>query len=378
MSITRFDDIRPYTDAEVEEAMQRIAANPMLEMVQQYMFPQLPEGMLKEKVSNIKTTYEFQTTIMYMAMNAIIKASMSSCTASGFELLEKGRPYIFLANHRDIILDSGILQLKLHDTGFDTSEMSFGSNLMMNEFVIDIGKSNKMYKTIRATNKKELVENSRHLSDYLRYTITGKHSSTWIAHRNGRTKDGNDRTEPGLLRMLSMTGVNSFVPNLSELNIKPVVTSYEYEPCAWQKVRETYLSSKGSYVKQPGEDLNSIISGVNEYKGGMHIQFCKTVDKEMLGKADAFTKSEKYAYIATLIDQEIFRNYKLWKTNYIAYDLLNKGHKYADEYTCEDVGQFDGYMKKNIEKIIEGPRDEIENLFLKLYANPVINKKRAK
>merc|ERR1711879_411624 len=169
----------------------------MLDLVASYLFPKLPEGMLKDKISKIETAYEFQTTIMYMAMNAVLATTSTGCTVSGIDRLEKGVSNIFLGNHRDIILDSGVLQTKLHDNGFDSSEMSFGSNLMMNDFVVDVGKSNKMYKTIRATNRKELVENSRHLSDYLRHTITEKNSSTWIAHKNGRTKDGDDRTEPG-------------------------------------------------------------------------------------------------------------------------------------------------------------------------------------
>jgi len=376
MNTTRFDDIRPYTDSEVKDAMQRLAAHPMLDLVSKYLFPKLPEGLLRDKISKIETAYEFQTTIMYMAMNSVLATTSTGCSVSGIENLDKGVSYILLGNHRDIILDSGVLQTKLHDNGFDSSEMSFGSNLMMNDFVVDVGKSNKMYKTIRASNKKELVENSKHLSDYLRHTVTEKQSSTWIAHRNGRTKDGNDRTEPGLLRMLSMTGVKEFAPNLKELNIKPVSTSYEFEPCAWQKVREVYLSTQGTYLKQPGEDLQSIISGVNEYKGGMHIAFGKTVDLHMLDEADSFPRNEKYAQLAKLIDHEIYRHYKLWRTNYIAYDILMKGNEFSEKYGNEDVEQFTDYMKKSVAKVAEGPRDVIESLFLKLYANPVINKKK--
>lgn len=376
MNTTRFEDIRPYYDHEVKEAMQRIAENPLIEKVQQNMFPDVPLEVLKEKVRNTKTAYEFQTTFMYMAMNAIMAKTTNGCSTSGFDRMKKDGSYILLANHRDIILDSGILQVKLHEHGFESSEMSFGSNLMMSEFIVDIGKSNKMYKTIRATNKKELIENSKHLSDYLRYTITEKHSSTWIAHRNGRTKDGNDRTEPGLLRMLSMTGVKEFVPNFWELNITPVSVSYEYEPCAAEKIREIYLSSKGPYVKQPGEDLQSIISGVKGYKGGMHLAIGNTVSKAMLEEADALVRNEKYTHLAALIDREIYRNYKLWKTNFMAFDMLMKGEEFVDKYSREDLELFTAYMNKTIEKVVEGPRDIIENLFLKLYANPVINRKK--
>ena len=375
MNTTRFEDIRPYYDHEVNEAMQRIAGNPLVDTVRQKMFPQIPLDVLKDKIRSTETTYQFQTTFMYMAMNAILDGTTKGCGTSGFGRILPEGSYIFLANHRDIILDSGILQVKLHEHGFESSEMSFGSNLMMNEFVVDIGKSNKMYKTIRATNRKELIENSKHLSDYLRYTITEKHSSSWIAHRNGRTKDGNDRTEPGLLRMLSMTGVKDFVPNMFELNITPISVSYEYEPCAAEKIREIYMSSKGPYVKEPGEDLRSIISGVQGYKGGMHLAIGHPVSKEMLEEADSYVKSEKYIQLAALIDQEIFRNYKLWKTNYMAYDMLKKDGGYSDKYSKEDLEQFTDYMRKTTDKVVEGPRDEIETLFLKLYANPVINKK---
>lgn len=374
MTTNRFEDIRPYTDSEVKEAMQRIAVNPLMDVVAKFLFPKIPVEALKSQISKIKTTYDFQTTIMYMAMNSILDATTTGCGISGFEKLEKEGAYIFLANHRDIILDSGILQVKLHENGMVSSEMSFGSNLMINDFVIDIGKSNKMYKTIRATNKKELVENSKHLSDYLRYTITEKKASTWIAHRNGRTKDGNDRTEPGLLRMLAMTGVKEFVPNLFELNIKPVVMSYEYEPCAAQKIQEMYLSSKGPYVKKPGEDLQSIITGISEYKGGMHLTLCKTVTKEILEEADSYPRNEKFSHLAHLIDIEIYRNYKFWKNNYIAYDILNENEEYSDQYDGADVEKFTAYMNKTLEKV-DGTEEIIKTLFLKLYANPVINRK---
>ncbi len=375
MSITRFDDIRPYYDHEVKEAMQRIAENPLLDVVRQKIFPQLPLEVLKDKVKNTRSTYEFQTTFMYMAMNTILAETTLGCTTSGFERIKPKGAHIFLANHRDIILDSGILQVKLHDFGLECSEMSFGSNLMMNEFVVDIGKSNKMYKTIRATNKKELIENSRHLSDYLRHTITEKHSSTWIAHRNGRSKDGDDRTEPGLLRMLSMSGGKDFISCFLELNITPISVSYEYEPCTVEKIREIYISSKMPYVKAPGEDLKSIISGVQGYKGGMHLAIGQTVSKEMLEEANSFVGSKKYLQLAALIDREIFKNYKLWKTNFMAYDILMKSGEYSEKYSQEEMEGFTEYMKKTIEKVVEGPREEIENLFLKLYANPVINKK---
>lgn len=377
MSTTRFEDIRPYHDHEVAEAMQRIAENPLLVAVQQKMFPQMPLDVLKEKIRATKTTYDFQTTFMYMAMNTILDTTTTGCSTSGFDELKKDGAYLFIANHRDIILDSGILQVKLHDKGLISSEMSFGSNLMMNEFVIDIGKSNKMYKTIRAenTNRKELLENSRHLSDYLRYTITEKHSSSWIAHRNGRSKDGDDRTEPGLLRMLSMTGPKEFVSNLIELNITPISVSYEYEPCAAEKIREIYLTSQGPYIKDPGEDLKSIINGVQAYKGGMHLAIGQTLSQQLLDEADEAERGKKHMRLAELIDKEIFRNYKLWKTNYMAYDILMKSGEFSDKYSKEDLQQFNEHKQKSIEKIPEGPREEIENLFLKLYANPVINKK---
>jgi hypothetical protein len=374
MSTSRFDDIRPYTDSEVKEAMQRVAANPLMDTVANFLFPKLPAGKLREMIGKIETTYEFQTTIMYMAMKSILESSTEGCTSSGLENLKKDGAYIFLANHRDIILDSGIMQFILYEAGFDSSEMSFGSNLMMNELVIDIGKSNKMYKTIRATNKKELVENSKHLSDYLRYTISEKKASTWIAHRNGRTKNGDDKTEPGLLRMLSMTGPKNFISNLLELNLTPVSTSYEYETCTAQKVQEVYLSSKGPYIKKPGEDLNSIISGISEYKGGMHIAFCKTIDREMLEEADTYPRNEKYAHLAKLIDREIYLNYKLWKNNYIAYDILVGGNEFSEKYDKADVEKFKEYQNKTLSKVV-GPEDIINTLFLKLYANPVINRK---
>ncbi|NJK84600.1 MAG: hypothetical protein HC906_00035 [Bacteroidales bacterium] len=204
---------------------------------------------------------------MHPLIKSIADRTSQGISFSGFEGLERGKPYLFVSNHRDIVLDSAILQALLVDNGLDTSEITFGSNLMTDNFVIDLGKVNRMYKVDRGTNKKQLLENSKKLSAYIRYSITKKKVSSWIAQRNGRTKDGNDRTETGLLKMFKMSGSKDFIESFGELNIVPMSVSYEYEPCCRFKVNELYISRNQTYVKKQVKICKVLYRVLHNQKG---------------------------------------------------------------------------------------------------------------
>ena len=244
---------------------------------------------------------------------------------------------------------------------------------MINQFIIDFGKVNRMFKVIRGGNKIELLRNSKILSAYLRHTITNKKNSIWIAQRPGRTKNGNDKTECGLLKMFNMSAGDNFTDSFRELNIVPLVISYEYEPCCAFKVKELLATSiHGTYQKKPDEDLQSIIRGLSHPKGRIHMSVGKPIN-QFLDKIDEQdTLNNKINTLAELIDSEVYTHYKLWPGNYIANDILSDSDNYRGFYTSDEKAEFLKYME-NETSGIEGERKAIGKIFLGIYANPVIN-----
>ena len=264
MDASQFDDIRPYVDAEIPAAMARIADSEVFALLSAYVFPDRPLEEVREEVRGYKSVYEFQHGVMWFVNKQIEARSTAEVKVTGLENLDTRRNYLFVSNHRDIMLDASFLQNALVEAGHDTTEITFGANLMHPQLVVDIGCSNKMFKVERGDGTpRAFYESSKHLSDYIRYTILEKKQSVWIAQRNGRTKDGNDATAPGIIKMFGMSGGKDKVDALAELGITPVAISYEWEPCDLLKALELYAKSSGQpYVKKPGEDLNSILTGI--------------------------------------------------------------------------------------------------------------------
>ena len=367
-----FNDIRPYNDNEMPAAIKRVSESIYFNNVVKYIFQGADLRAFTDNFRKIKTIDEFQLQVMDKAIRAIFSQTSDGFSYSGFEQLSTEKNCMFLSNHRDILLDSAILQVILFECGLQTSEITFGSNLMHSQFVIDIGKMNKMFKIVRGGTMREIFANSLKVSQYMRYVITQKRQSTWIAQRNGRAKNGFDSTEVAVLKMFSMSSPESFVPNLMELNITPLAISYEYEPCDFLKTRERYISKRKQYFKEPGEDMNSIIQGVRQWKGHTHLAVCKPVTEEELKQCDAFPHNEKFKYLSQIIDKKIYQNYKLYKTNYIAYDLLHNSLTYNSSYSQKEKEEFQQYMSNGL-KNIKGDANELKTMFLQIYANPVGN-----
>lgn len=376
MNRDNFDDLRPYHDDEINPAMQRIADNPLISKVADFLYPDVQIADLKNMLRNITTIREFQKQVMHHAINEIIKKSITNFSFNGFENLEKDRAYIFISNHRDILLDSALLQIALDENGFNTSEITFGSNLMVSDFVVDIGKSNKMFKVIRGGTPRDFYKNSLRLSQYIRHAITEKNESIWIAQRNGRTKDGNDKTDQGIIKMFAMSSDKVQNENILELNIAPMVISYEWETCDAAKLKELYVSRTQKYVKAPGEDLNSILNGITQFKGNVHIEITQPLKDEELVGLKNMDKHEMYNYITNLINTRIHTNYKFWKTNYIAFDIENNSTEYLNKkYTKSDLESFVDRMENTINKI-EGNKSDLKSIYLGIYSNPIKNIKR--
>ena len=376
MDLHEFDEIRPYNDEEIPAAMHRLANNPQIDDVLAYLYPGQDIHPIRDKIRNFRTSWDFQEGIMHHAMKKIVKDTSSEIIFEGFDQIEVDKGYLFVSNHRDILLDPALLQLGLYTYHLPTSEISFGDNLMSSDFVVDIGRSNKMFKVLRNANPREFYMSSLLLSKYIRVAVTERHCSCWIAQRNGRTKDGIDATEQGVLKMFEMSGSNQFIDDFAELKIVPMSVSYEYEPCDVLKTNELYISRRQKYVKLPGEDLNSIVTGIMQFKGGIKISVTPPIARGQLERvSQAGDRNERLKALAILMDEIIISNYKLFKTNYIAYDLLHKGHEYASLYSQADLEAFRNYVDYKL-STLEGTKEELEEIFLSIYANSVVNRRR--
>jgi hypothetical protein len=368
-----FDDIRPFNDDEINAALHRIVNVNEFGRILEFLFPEKDKNEIIAELKQITTALDFQKQFMHPLVNSIVQKTSKGLTCSGFEYLVPGTPYLFVANHRDIVLDSAMLQVLLLDNGHLTSEISFGSNLMINPFIVDLGRVNRMFKVIRSGNRMEMFRNSKILSSYIRHTITQKGTSAWIAQRNGRTKDGNDKTESGLLKMLNISGTCEFEDSLSELNIVPLSISYEFEPCCAMKINETSIILKGlPYHKAPNEDLRSILAGITQQKGRIHMAVCPPVNHFLHESRDITNYNDRINLLASRMDTEIFRHFRLWPGNYIACDLVNGDTKYSGFYSPAEKLQFIDYMHRELSSLnLDNP--EHRDILLKLYANPVLN-----
>lgn len=368
-----FEETRPYNDEEIPAAIARVAENPLFETIIRYLNPSADISQYRQEFLNIKTIREFQSKVMFQAIRNILQKSSESLTYSGFDTLDAGRQYMFVANHRDILLDAAILQVLLHEHGMDTSEITFGSNLMQGGLVTDVGKMNKMFRIVRGSTAHDFYRNSLEVSSYMRYAITKKKQSVWIAQRNGRTKDGADRTESAVLKMFSISSPLPFTDNLDELHITPVAISYEYEPCDFLKTQELFISQYQLYIKEPGEDLHSILQGITQAKGHIHLSVMPTITREELDECAQREKNGRFTALAGIIDQRIRDGYRLWGNNFIAYDLLHHTNRFADQYNPEERNRFIDYMLQGL-RAIKGDEEELRNIFLGIYANPVESK----
>lgn len=367
-----FDDIRPYYDSEIKSAMNRIADSEFFPLLSSYVFPDSDVDQVRELVRGIDNIRDFQQKIMYQANCRIIANTISEFTYSGVENISHGAQHLYVSNHRDIMLDASLLQNILIDNDLDTTEITFGANLMQSEIVVDIGKSNKMFRVERPSgNMREFYIASKHLSEYMRTTLCRRGQSIWIAQRNGRSKDGLDRTDPGIINMFTMSGSSDKVSSLVDLNILPIAVSYEWESCDILRAVELFARSQGPYVKREGEDLNSILQGILQYKGSVHFEFCKPITAEDLKPCREMTSNEVNRYVASLIDSRICSGYRLMPNNYIAHDMLSGSDNYSTHYTAAQREEFEGYLSRLDE--LEH-KSEIRDILLGIYANPVNSK----
>ena len=365
-----FEDIRPYIDSEIPAAMQRIVADKYFPLVCEYVFPGKPVQEIAAVIGSCRTVDEFQHRFMLGAVGTIIRKTIDTLSSEGVERLDPSKNYLYVSNHRDIVLDAALFDLILDQHGRRSAEITFGANLMQGQMIIDIGKSNKMFRVERPTtvsSPRDFLIRSKYLSDYIRYSLLEKGESVWIAQRNGRTKDGCDATDQGIIKMFGLSGGSDKVEALAQLNIVPLSISYEWEPCDVLKAMELYARSSGQpYIKKPGEDFNSILTGIQQYKGRVHLSVCEPLSLADLEPFSGLPSSAFNREVAALIDRRIRPAYRLYPNNYIAADILSG--KRTHSYTEAEYRRFQDHLKQ-----LEEYPEELRDFFLHIYANPVIS-----
>ena len=375
IDLSEFESISPYTDAEASEALGKLAEHPAVGIASKNFFPQESPEFLKNILKQIKTVDQFQEMVMSKFVQWVLDNKSTGFSYDGIENLDPNKTFLALSNHRDIILDPAITQLVLYKNGIPMTEIAVGDNLISNKEIEYLIRSNRMIKVIRGVSARELYLSSQMLSKYIRINITNQRRSIWLAQRQGRTKDGFDTTEQGLLKMLDMSGQGDFQQNFEELNITPMSISYEIEPCDILKAREIVISRTQKYVKAEGEDFNSIMVGIMQPKGHIHLHIGKPLTSEEVAAAADCDKNDRYQFIRNAVDKRVIEGYMLWPNNYIAYDILKQTDKYAAKYTQEQKAQFLGYMEHQLGTVEhEINRDELREVFLGIYANPVVSK----
>ena len=379
MNEDSYSDIRPYNDDEIPAALERIVNDPFFVPAVNFAFPDADMERIREVVRTCKTVDQMQERVMFSIIKRIIEATIDNFTSTGIERVEKDKGYLYISNHRDITLDSLLLQYTLFTNGLSTTATTLGDNLLRSQFIIDICRINRAVRVIRKTDDispREFLQNSQHLAEYIRWYISqGK--SMWISQRNGRTKDGIDATDQGVLKMVSLSGPSDFIENFSELNIAPIAISYQYEPCDIKKTIETVVNmTGGTYQKGKNEDVNSILYGIRMPKGDVNISICEPITREELEECGKLPKAEAYKLLKEIIDNRIYKNYKLHDTNYIAYDILHRSKQYAEYYTPAAVKKFKGRMAYAEARFMEYGLDlkTARKVYLGIYAGPVDTK----
>ena len=375
VDLSEFESISPYTDEEAAEALSILAEHPLISQFSQQFFPKESPDFLKNVLKSIKTIDEFQVLVMQKVVRWVLDNTAKNFSYDGVANIDPNKKFLALSNHRDIILDPAITQLVLYTNGIPMTEIAVGDNLITNKTIEYLIRSNRMIKVVRGISARELYLSSQLLSKYIRLNITNQRSSIWLAQRQGRTKNGYDVTEQGLLKMLDMSGSSDFQKNFEELNIIPMSISYEYEPCDILKARELVISRKTKYVKAEGEDLSSIIVGIMSQKGNVHLNIGKPLTSEEIAAAAQCDKNDRYQLIRHAVDHRVIEGYRLWKNNYVAYDILNHSFKYSDMYNISDIESFVLYMEHQLDSVEkEINREDLRRIFLEIYANPVVTK----
>jgi hypothetical protein len=371
--MTKFDAIRPFYDSEVNEALKSLLHHPMMKAMMDFTFPEMEDEVWKEQLSRTHSIRDFQVNFVYQSIQRVLERSSEGLTTSGFEKLEPNTSYLFISNHRDIILDTSLLNVSLIDHGLVMTASAIGDNLVQKDFLLKLSKLNRNFLVQRGLSPRELLQSSKLMSEYMYHLLSKENRSVWIAQREGRTKDGNDATHQGVLKMLGMAndeqrGMDFF----KKLKIVPVSISYEYDPTDALKMPQLIALSKDEvYIKEKNEDFITLLSGIIGQKKRIHIHVGDVLDSEyekIISEND--NNNKQIQALAQVIDDSILQTYKLWPTNFIAYDILHNTTKFSNLY--DEKGR--QLFERRLEMRIDAENETMREGFLAMYANPVVNK----
>lgn len=371
--MSKFDTIRPFYDAEVNDALKAVSNHPMMKALMNFTFPDQPEEVWKAQLERTYSIRDFQCNFVYNSIQKVLERSSEGVTTSGFEKLEPNTAYLFISNHRDIILDTSLINCALFEHGLVMTASAIGDNLVQKQFLHILSRLNRNFLVQRGLSPRELLMSSKLMSEYIARLLRRENRSVWIAQREGRTKDGNDQTQQGVLKMLAMgSDEANLMDYFKKIKIVPISISYEYDPTdALKMPRLLAEANNEKYIKEKNEDFLTLLSGIMGQKKHIHIAVGEVLTREIDAIASEHDNANKQIQaLAQVIDDAVLTNYKLWPTNYIAYDLLHKTNKYADRYTEKEKELFERRLEIRIDEdnpvLLEG--------FLSMYANPVVNK----
>ena len=371
-----FNDIRPYTPEELPQICEELLADKDFQTVIQSVMPGVPMEMIAAQLRQCKTNLDVQKAFFHKLLHDIMQQYSDGFDLDASSLPDKQKSYTFISNHRDIVLDPGFLSVGLLDNGFpNTVEIAIGDNLLIYPWIKKLVRVNKAFIVQRTLSMRQMLESSARMSRYIHFAVTQKKENVWIAQREGRAKDSNDRTQESVLKMLAMGGEGDIVDRLKELNLVPVALSYEYDPCDCLKAKEMQQKRDSeNFKKSQADDLTNMQTGIFGYKGRVHFQTAPCLNEE-LETLRGLPKTEIFNRLATLIDRHIHRSYRMYPGNYVACDLLNDTDTFAGKYTLEEKQRFETYLQQKLDLIQLPNKDEafLRRCILQMYANPAIN-----
>jgi len=372
-----FEEIRCYKNEEVHEVLERLCNEKPFMKVLSTIYPLLPKDVIKQRLMTFQSNYAFQKAMVYPFLQYLEANMTKGIKLNGLEKIDISAAYLYISNHRDIILDSAFLCGKFIEKDMNTVQIAIGDNLLIYPWIEDLVRVNKSFIVKRGLSARQILESSKRLSAYIAKTIA-ENQSIWIAQREGRAKDSNDRTQESLLKMLNMFGEESFIDNLMKLNICPLSISYEYDPCDYLKAKEMQLRRDNScFKKNPEDDLINMQTGVMGYKGSVVYEITGTINTELKKIAlETSSRNEQITLVTELIDKRIHANYTIFPNNKIAFDSIKDGKHFSSEYSTVEKLDFERYLSMQIAKIDIENKDEgfLRSKLLEMYANPLINK----
>lgn len=381
MNIHDFDDIRPYLPEELPAAFDSLLADPQFCDIMMSFFKGVPFEALKQQIYACKDSLELQKRMFYPLIMQLLQKCSDGASLNCIALPEYKRAgsYTFISNHRDIVLDAGLLDVLLIDNGFRTTvEIAIGDNLLIHPWIKTLVRINKSFIVKRSVSMRELLTSSKQMSEYMHFAINEKHENIWIAQREGRAKDSDDRTQESVLKMMAMGGNGSVIDRLKALNIVPLAISYEYDPCDYLKAKEFQQKRDNTdFKKSKQDDLTNMQTGIFGYKGRVRYCLASPVNTWIHELAN-LPKGEFFTELARGIDRAIHTSYTIYPINYVAVDLLQGTQNYTHCYTPDEKQRFEQYLQSRLDLIDLPDKDEdfLRRSMLTMYANPAINKRK--